>query len=118
MQPGPGSTAPLQSQVAPVPVNKPHVVAPSVPPRGFMPVTNPGVVQGPHAGSLQPPSPTHQAPARTPVAVAAPPPTIQTVDTSSVPGNSRFFFILWKFTNFSPELTCSVYLFNLCSFKL
>ncbi|KAM1157961.1 hypothetical protein ACFX1X_028819 [Malus domestica] len=89
MQPVPGSTAPLQSQVAPVPVNKPHVVAPSVPPRGFMPVTNPGVVQGPHAGSLEPPSPTHQAPARTPVAVAAPPPTIQTVDTSSVPAHQK-----------------------------
>ncbi|TQE13024.1 hypothetical protein C1H46_001399 [Malus baccata] len=89
MQPGPGSTAPLQSHVPPVPVNQPHVVAASVPPRGFMPVTNPGVVQGPHVGSLQPPSPTHQAPARTPVAAAAPPPTIQTVDTANVPAHQK-----------------------------
>ncbi|XP_068328890.1 protein transport protein SEC31 homolog B-like [Pyrus communis] len=89
MQPRPGSTAPLQSHVPPVPVNQPHVVAASVPPRGFMPVTNPGVVQGPHVGSLQPPSPTHQAPARTPVAAAAPPPTIQTVDTSNVPAHQK-----------------------------
>ncbi|PQQ17146.1 protein transport protein SEC31 homolog B [Prunus yedoensis var. nudiflora] len=45
-----------------------------------MPVTNSGVVQGPHPGSLQPPSPTHQAPARASMAAAAPPPTIQTVE--------------------------------------
>lgn len=89
MQPGPGSAAPLTSQVAPVPGNKPHVVAPSPPPRGFMPVTNSGVVQGPHPGSLQPPSPTHQAPARASVAAAAPPPTIQTVDTSNVPAQQK-----------------------------
>lgn len=112
MQPGPGSAAPLTSQVAPVPGNKPHVVAPSPPPRGFMPVTNTGVVQGPHPGSLQPPSPTHQAPARASVAAAAPPPTIQTVDTSNVPGNCSFHLCCESFLLLSsiPLLLSSVYL--------
>lgn len=64
----------------------PHVVAPSPPPRGFMPVTNPGVVQGPTMGSVQPPSP-QSATVQPSVTAAAPPPTIQTADTSNVPGN-------------------------------
>lgn len=79
MQTGPSSGAPHQSHVNPVPGNKmPQSVPP--PQSGFMPVTNPGVVQG----TLQPSSPP--APARQSVA-PAPPPTIQTADTSKVPGN-------------------------------
>ncbi|XP_061995632.1 protein transport protein SEC31 homolog B isoform X1 [Rosa rugosa] len=81
MQTGPGSGAPHQSHVNPVPANKmPHAVPP--PQRGFMPVTNSGVVQG----TLQPSSPP--APPRPSVA-PAPPPTIQTVDTSKVPGHQK-----------------------------
>lgn len=66
----------------------PQVVAPSQAPRGFMPMTNTGV-QRPGMGVMQPPSPTRSgsAPAQAVAAPAAPPPTVQTVDTSSVPGN-------------------------------
>ena len=64
----------------------PHVVAPSTQPRGFMPVTGPGAVQGPTMGSVQPPSP-QSTPVQPSVTAVAPPPTIQTADTSSVPGN-------------------------------
>ncbi|XP_004303090.1 PREDICTED: protein transport protein SEC31 homolog B isoform X2 [Fragaria vesca subsp. vesca] len=81
MQTGPSSGAPHQSHVNPVPGNKmPQSVPP--PQSGFMPVTNPGVVQG----TLQPSSPP--APARQSVA-PAPPPTIQTADTSKVPAHQK-----------------------------
>ncbi|PON84807.1 Guanine nucleotide-binding protein, beta subunit [Trema orientale] len=61
-------------------------VTPYPVPREFTPVTNPGVVQGP--GSMQPPSPTHTAPVQ-PAVNTAPPPTIQTVDTSNVPAHQK-----------------------------
>jgi protein transport protein SEC31 len=38
---------------------------------------------------MQPPSPTQSAPVQPAVAPAAPPPTVQTVDTSNVPGNCQ-----------------------------
>ncbi|XP_050386312.1 protein transport protein SEC31 homolog B [Argentina anserina] len=81
VQTGPGLGAPHQSQVNSVPGNKmPHAVAPSH--GGFMNVTNLGVVPG----TLQPSSPP--APSRPSVA-PPPPPTIQTVDTSKVPGHQK-----------------------------
>ncbi|PON74322.1 Guanine nucleotide-binding protein, beta subunit [Parasponia andersonii] len=61
-------------------------VTPYPVPREFTPVANPGVVQGP--GSMQPPSPTHTAPVL-PAVNTAPPPTIQTVDTSNVPAHQK-----------------------------
>ncbi|KAF3437366.1 hypothetical protein FNV43_RR20119 [Rhamnella rubrinervis] len=83
------SVSTLPSQLNTVPGQQmPHVVAPSPQPRGFMPVTGPGVVQGPTMGSMQPPSP-QSTPVQPSVAAAAPPPTIQTVDTSSVPANQK-----------------------------
>lgn len=66
-------------------------MAPTQPPRVFVPVSNSGV-QRPGMSSSQPPSPTQPAPTQPPVVVpAAPPPTVQTVDTSNVPGDSYFF---------------------------
>lgn len=90
-QPGPPGTrslGPVTSQGASGPMMPPHVVAPTPTPRGFMPVTNTGVVQRPGIGSMQPRSPTQQA-VQPAVTHAAAPPTIQTVDTSSVPAHQR-----------------------------
>ncbi|KAH7528020.1 hypothetical protein FEM48_Zijuj05G0027500 [Ziziphus jujuba var. spinosa] len=85
-----GAAGTLPSQLGAVPGHKmSNVVAPSPPPRGFMPVTGSGVVQGPNLGSIQPPSPTQSTPVQTSVTPAAPPPTIQTVDTSNVPANQK-----------------------------
>lgn len=87
-----GAAGTLPSQLGAVPGHKmSNVVAPSPPPRGFMPVTGSGVVQGPNLGSIQPPSPTQSTPVQTSVTPAAPPPTIQTVDTSNVPGNWIYY---------------------------
>lgn len=83
---GAGSFGSIPSQV-PVPGHKmPQVVGPTPAPKGFMPVSNEGV-QRPGMGPMQPPGPTQSAPAPAAVAPAAPPPTVQTVDTSNVPGN-------------------------------
>ncbi|GAB4828035.1 Protein transport protein Sec31B [Ancistrocladus abbreviatus] len=88
--PGPGSFSPMVPQPGPVLGQKlPQVVAPTPTPRGFMPVTNSGVAQRPGMGSTQPSSPTQSSPAQPAVAPAAPPPTIQTVDTSNVPVHQR-----------------------------
>lgn len=65
-----------------------QVLAPT-PPRVFMPVTNPG---GHGMSSSQPPSPTQPAPVQPPAVPAAPPPTVQTVDTSNVPGKISLSF--------------------------
>jgi hypothetical protein len=43
-------------------------------------------VQRPGVGPMQPPSPTQAASAQPTITPAAPPPTVQTVDTSNVPG--------------------------------
>lgn len=92
--PGAGSLGPT-AHVGSVPGRKlPQVVAPTPPPRGFMP-GNSGVVQRPGMGPIQPPSPTQQAPAQSTITPAAPPPTVQTVDTSNVPGNNIFFYLIW-----------------------
>ena len=91
--PGAGSLGSVTSHVGTVPGHKlPQVVAPTPTQRGFMPV-NSGVVQRPGMGPMQPPSPTQQAPVQPAITPAAPPPTIQTVDTSNVPGNLIFFFL-------------------------
>ncbi|KAK3008587.1 hypothetical protein RJ639_013167 [Escallonia herrerae] len=87
--PGDGPVGPVPSQVGPGPGFKmPQVVAPTPVPRGFMPVSNLGG-QRPGLGPKQPSSPTQSAqypPASSP---AAPPPTVQTVDTSNVPAQQR-----------------------------
>ncbi|RVW40743.1 Protein transport protein SEC31-like B [Vitis vinifera] len=87
--PGAGSLGSVTSHVGTVPGHKlPQVVAPTPTQRGFMPV-NSGVVQRPGMGPMQPPSPTQQAPVQPAITPAAPPPTIQTVDTSNVPAQQR-----------------------------
>lgn len=94
-QPPAGSQGPVTSQVGPVPGHKiPQVVAPTSTPMGFRPVTNSGFVQRPGMSSSQPPSPTQSAPVQPAVAPAAPPPTIQTVDTSNVPGIERILRLI------------------------
>jgi len=64
--------------------NLSQVVAPTPNPMGYMPVSGSGGVQRPGVGSIQPPSPPQVQPVQPP---AAPPPTLQTADTSKVPGN-------------------------------
>ncbi|XP_011088124.1 protein transport protein SEC31 homolog B [Sesamum indicum] len=77
------------SQVGPPPAQKTsQVLTPTPPSRGFMPVSSSGV-QRPGMNPLQPPSPTQPAPVKAPVTPAAPPPTVQTVDTSNVPAQQK-----------------------------
>ena len=61
----------------------PQVVGPGAGPIGFTPMSTPGVVPRSVIGSVQPASPQTQQAAPAP---AAPPPTVQTADTSNVPG--------------------------------
>ncbi|KAF8403760.1 hypothetical protein HHK36_011865 [Tetracentron sinense] len=99
--PGPGSFGSLPSQVGPVPGHKlPHVVAPTPTQRGFMPMNNSAVVQRPGMGPMQPPSPSQPAPVQPVYTPAAPPPTVQTVDTSNVPAQQK------------PVITTLMRLFN------
>lgn len=85
---GPGPVAPVPPQVSSVPGQMmPQAVAPTQM-RGFMPVTNPGVVQKPGPVSMQLAGPIESAAAQPVVSPAAPPPTVQTADTSNVPGRS------------------------------
>jgi len=66
----------------------PQVVAPAAGPIGFTPMATPGVAPR----SVQPASPpTQQAAAQAAPAPATPPPTVQTADTSNVPGIVRRF---------------------------
>ncbi|XP_028776350.1 protein transport protein SEC31 homolog B [Neltuma alba] len=68
----------------------PHVVAPTPHSRGFMPVPTPSAVQRPGVGSMQPPVRNPQAGSVQPTtSPAAPPPTVQTADTSNVPVHQR-----------------------------
>lgn len=92
--PGTGPAVPVTPQPGSVPGhNMAQIVAPTPPRQGFMPV-NAGMVQRPVMGSMQPPSPTQAAAAAQPTLTpAAPPPTVQTVDTSNVPGN--YFIYLY-----------------------
>jgi protein transport protein SEC31 len=86
--PGPGSFGSISSQPGVIPGQRmPQVVAPT-PTRGFMPLSSPGTVaQSPGMVSTQPSSPTQPASAQPAVVPQAPPATVQTADTSSVPGN-------------------------------
>uniref|UniRef100_A0A7N2LYU8 Sec16 Sec23-binding domain-containing protein n=1 Tax=Quercus lobata TaxID=97700 RepID=A0A7N2LYU8_QUELO len=81
--------APITSQPGSVPGHTmPHVVAPTPSLKGFMPV-NSAVVQRSGMGSMQPHSPTQAASVQPTITPAAPPPTVQTVDTSNVPAKKR-----------------------------
>lgn len=88
--PGTGPAVPVTPQPGSVPGhNMAQIVAPTPPRQGFMPV-NAGMVQRPVMGSMQPPSPTQAAAAAQPTLTpAAPPPTVQTVDTSNVPVHQK-----------------------------
>ncbi|KAL9679497.1 hypothetical protein QQ045_017360 [Rhodiola kirilowii] len=76
----------LPSQVGMIPGPRPHqVMAPTPQPLGFMPVNN-SEFQRPGGASTQPSSPTMSTPVQQ---VAAPPPTVQTADTSSIPAHQK-----------------------------
>ncbi|GAV89261.1 WD40 domain-containing protein/SRA1 domain-containing protein/Sec16_C domain-containing protein [Cephalotus follicularis] len=88
--PGPGSHGHVTSQMASVPGHKmPQVVAPTPTPMGFMPMSNSGAVPRPGMGSMQPPSPTQPSAVQPTLTPVAPPPTVQTVDTSNVPAHQK-----------------------------
>ncbi|OUZ99287.1 WD40 repeat [Macleaya cordata] len=80
------------SQVGPIPHTLSQVQA-SVPARSFMPVMNnnaTGYAQKPSMGGpVQPPSPTQPTQVVAAPTPAAPPPTVQTVDTSKVPAHQK-----------------------------
>ncbi|KAL5543632.1 hypothetical protein UlMin_007416 [Ulmus minor] len=78
---------PMQPNIPPV-HQMPRAVAPIPQQKGFMHVPNP-VVPGPGLGPVQPPSPPHSAPVQPAITPSAPPPTIQTVDTSNVPAHQK-----------------------------
>ena len=61
----------------------PQAVAPGAGAIGFTPMSAPGVAPRSVIGSVQPASPPMQQATPAP---AAPPPTVQTADTSNVPG--------------------------------
>lgn len=84
-----GTLGPSQTQLGSAAGPRTPHTAPTAAPLGFMPMTNAGAPQRPTLGSM-PPSPTHSAPVQTAVNPPAPPPTIQTVDTSNVPGTISF----------------------------
>ncbi|KAA8520202.1 hypothetical protein F0562_014458 [Nyssa sinensis] len=87
--PGAGSLGLMTSQPGPPPGHKmPQVVAPNPLSGGFAPITNSGI-QRPGMGPMQPPSPTQPAPVQPAMTPAAPPPTVQTADTSNVPAQQR-----------------------------
>ncbi|XP_047342560.1 protein transport protein SEC31 homolog B-like [Impatiens glandulifera] len=89
---GEGFSAPVTSQPGSIQGHKmPQVFTPAPAPTsrgGFMPVANSGV-QRPVMGQSQPSSPTQSTQAPPAVTPAAPPPTIQTADTSKVPAQQR-----------------------------
>ncbi|MCI78085.1 transport protein Sec31A-like, partial [Trifolium medium] len=61
------------------------VAAPTSNPMGFMPIPSSAGVRRPGVGSSQPPSPPQSQPVQLAAAPAAPPPIVQTADTSRVP---------------------------------
>ncbi|KAL5760376.1 hypothetical protein ACOSQ2_019214 [Xanthoceras sorbifolium] len=86
--PGLDSHGPV-TQMGSVPGPKmPKVIAPTPTP-GFMPMTGSGVVPRPGMGSMQPASPPQPVAIQPAVTPTAPPPTIQTVDTSNVPAHQK-----------------------------
>ncbi|XP_057498437.1 protein transport protein SEC31 homolog B-like isoform X1 [Actinidia eriantha] len=83
-----GSLRPIPSQAGPVPGHRiSQGLAPTPASRGFIPA-NSGV-QRPGMGSTQPSRPTQPAQVEPTITPAAPPPTVQTVDTSNVPAQQR-----------------------------
>ncbi|KAK9141413.1 hypothetical protein Scep_011094 [Stephania cephalantha] len=78
----------VPSQASVPGLNLPQVAAPTPAP-SFMPVPNSGFAQRPTMGMMQPPSPTQSAQVAPAVAPAAPPPTVQTADTSNVPAHLK-----------------------------
>ncbi|GLT39684.1 hypothetical protein SLA2020_138620 [Shorea laevis] len=90
VQPGPAAHSPAPPLGGLVPgLKMPPAVAPNPTSTGFMPMPHSAVVQGPGMGTTQPPSPTQQPLVQPAVAPAAPPPTVQTVDTSNAPAHYR-----------------------------
>ncbi|KAL1535090.1 Protein transport protein Sec31B [Salvia divinorum] len=65
-----------------------QVVAPTPPSTGFMPMGN-SAAQRPGMNPVQPISPSPPAAIQPPVTPAAPPPTVQTVDTTNVPAQQK-----------------------------
>ncbi|XP_020519257.1 protein transport protein SEC31 homolog B isoform X2 [Amborella trichopoda] len=91
-QPGsvPMGGVPSQPAMVPRPNMPTQSFTPSPSPQGFTPVTtNPGFVPRPNMALVQPPSPTQAAQAQPVAAPQAPPPTVQTVDTSNVAAELR-----------------------------
>ncbi|XP_052192454.1 LOW QUALITY PROTEIN: protein transport protein SEC31 homolog B-like [Diospyros lotus] len=86
--PGTGSIGHNPSQAGSVPPKMPQVLAPTPASMGFMPINSSGV-QRPGMGPPQPPSPTQPAQVQPTITPAAPPPTVQTADTSNVPAPQR-----------------------------
>ncbi|KAK4794174.1 hypothetical protein SAY86_012168 [Trapa natans] len=87
-QPLTPTTAPVGPSPAPS-ARMPHVVGPALTPGGFTPISNPGVVQRPGMPTMQPSSPVQSTPTQPAVAPPAPPPTVQTADTSKVPPHQK-----------------------------
>ncbi|KAK4770609.1 hypothetical protein SAY87_031141 [Trapa incisa] len=88
-QPLTPTTAPV-SGPSPVPgARMPHVVGAAPAPGGFTPVTTQGVVHRPGMPTMQPSSPIQSTPPQPAAALAAPPPTVQTADTSKVPPHQK-----------------------------
>ncbi|XP_042064302.1 protein transport protein SEC31 homolog B-like [Salvia splendens] len=65
-----------------------QAMTPTPPSTGFMPMGNSGV-QRPGMNPVQPSSPSPPAAMQPPVTPAAPPPTVQTADTSNVPAQQK-----------------------------
>ncbi|CAM8920107.1 unnamed protein product [Rhodiola kirilowii] len=79
----------VASQVGMIPGPRlPQAMAPTPQPRGFMPIHN-SEFQRPGSASTQPSSPTLSTPVQQVVAPPAPPPTVQTADTSNVPAHQK-----------------------------
>ncbi|GAA0143231.1 vesicle coat protein [Lithospermum erythrorhizon] len=87
--PAPSSFGLNTSQVnPPIGQRMPQGIAPIQAPQGFIPVNNAGVPRsGMHPS--QPRSPLQSAPVETPETPSAPPPTVQTADTSNVPAHQK-----------------------------
>ncbi|XP_047340406.1 protein transport protein SEC31 homolog B-like [Impatiens glandulifera] len=86
---GDSPVASVTSQSGPIQGHQmPQVFTPASAPLGFMPVPNNGV-QRPVMSQTQPPNPIQSAVVPTATAPVAPPPTVQTADTSKVPAHQR-----------------------------
>ncbi|CAN0917255.1 Protein transport protein SEC31 homolog B [Linum grandiflorum] len=97
--------APSQAPVG-APPGIPNVMTPTSTPVGFRPVAN--SVHRPSMNSYQPSAPNQIVSSQAAVAPAAPPPTVQTVDTSNVPGNHCAYIT----THHKPVVATLTRLFN------